>query len=159
MDGITTLFDYHSGVVRRVIKAIKYDFMPAVINDILTDTELPDVAFDLITFVPLHRRRQNWRGFNQAEKLAERLHQICLLPVAGTLKRGRFTEPLARSRSFNLRVKSVKRAFQLRSGVSLAGKNLILVDDVFTSGATMFEATRVLKQAGAAKVWGWTLAG
>jgi ComF family protein len=120
---------------------------------------LPKKTFDLITFIPLHRRRQNWRGFNQAEKLAEKLGSLTRIPLTSTLARTKYTRPLVGAESVKERRKEINQAFNLLPGVDLKDKRLVLVDDVYTSGATMLEAARVLKLAGARSVWSWTLAG
>jgi len=159
LDGLTLLYSYKNKPAKQVIKAIKYQFLPGVIDVVVKIRTLP-LETDMITFVPLHWRRQNWRGFNQAEKLAERLGRLTNMPVANTLTRTRYTTPLAATvRSAKERRKEIKAAFTLNSGSGVKGKKVVLVDDVFTSGATMLEAAKVLKRSGANLVWGWALAG
>lgn len=159
LDGLTCLFTYKQKEVKRLIETIKYQFLPGVIDSVVTEPNLLQLNFDAITFVPLHRRRQNWRGFNQAKKMAQRLADLTGIGVCDTLVRTRYTAPLARVQSRSERRERVAGAFQLKTGTELTGKSLLLVDDVYTSGATMLEAGKVLRKAGARCIWGWALAG
>ncbi len=115
--------------------------------------------------VPLHKRKQAQRGFNQARALAvqavaclRRSHpQWRLTLAAGTLVRIRATESQAgltpRQRRLNVRA-----AFRVPDSASVAEKNVLLIDDIMTTGATARAAALVLQGAGAASVWVATLA-
>ncbi|HEY2525080.1 MAG TPA: ComF family protein [Candidatus Binataceae bacterium] len=115
-------------------------------------------AYDVIIPVPLHRSRLRWRGFNQAAllgaALARRLN--CPLDVA-TLARVLSTPPqTARDRA--QRTRNVRNAFAVRRPARVAGRRILLVDDVMTTGATASECARVLHAAGARRVDVLTLA-
>ena len=115
-------------------------------------------AYDVVIPVPLHRSRLRWRGFNQAAllgaALARRLN--CPLDVA-TLARVRPTPPqTARDRA--QRARNVRDAFAVRRPARVAGRRILLVDDVMTTGATADECARVLHAAGARRVDVLTLA-
>jgi ComF family protein len=115
-------------------------------------------AFDVVIPVPLHRSRLRWRGFNQAAllgaALARRLN--CALDVA-SLARVRSTTPqTARDRA--QRVRNVRDAFTVRRPLRVAGRRVLLVDDVMTTGATADECARVLRAAGARRIDVLTLA-
>lgn len=113
---------------------------------------------DLILPVPLHPRRLRWRGFNQALLLARqvsRLHAIPLDPFI--LYRTRETPPQTQLAEDERRA-NMRGAFSLYPGKSIAKKNLLLVDDVYTSGATVNECSRTLRQAGAKQVFVLTFA-
>ncbi|QJE98328.1 ComF family protein [Luteolibacter luteus] len=105
--------------------------------------------------VPLHRRRLVWRHFNQAEEIARSLGRHTGLPVCRALSRLRGTESQTRL-SRAQRLKNLKGAFALSvSGRKFTAGNppgAILVDDVFTTGATTNECARVLRRAGVQKV-------
>jgi ComF family protein len=112
-------------------------------------SELPRDAW--IVPVPLHWWRRCRRGYNQAEALADGLARRLNLPVRPLLRRVVATERLAHQ-GRTARIKGMRKAFKLRPSPHLAGRTVILVDDVLTTGATCGEAARALKDAGAARV-------
>jgi len=110
---------------------------------------------DLVTTVPLHWRRRWERGFNQSERIAVALAKELGLPFRRLLRRHRATPPQSTLPRRDRR-KNLQGAFVLRRGarvkMTLAGADVLLVDDVATTGATLSEASRVLRAAGAATV-------
>jgi len=115
-------------------------------------------AYDVVIPVPLHRTRLRWRGFNQAALLGVALERRlnCSLDVA-TLARVRPTPPqTARDRA--QRTRNVRNAFAVRRPSRVAGRRVLLVDDVMTTGATADECARVLRAAGARRIDVLTLA-
>ncbi len=115
-------------------------------------------SWDGIVPVPLHPTRQREREFNQAERLARRLGRACDLPVDSKLLRRVLNTRTQTMLSREERQANVRKAFALRTNRSLAGRRLVLVDDVFTTGATTNACARVLREAGAAAVCVWTVA-
>lgn len=118
------------------------------------------VASDIIIPVPLHRRRLWQRRFNQSALLATALAKSCALPtLAAGLLRTRHTQP-QKGLSRNERYKNVATAFAVnpRHAQDISGKRVLLIDDVFTSGATLNACTRALRGAGATQVNVLTLA-
>lgn len=104
--------------------------------------------------VPLHRWRLWWRGFNQAALLAQHLAAGAAVPcIVDALVRHRKTVPLI-GLNKKARVRAVKGAFSLghRASDTVRGRHIILVDDVFTTGATASACARSLLKAGADKV-------
>jgi ComF family protein len=114
--------------------------------------------WDAIVPVPLHPTRQREREFNQAERLARRLGRACALPVDAKLLRRVLYTRTQTTLTREERQANVRKAFALRTSGSLAGRRLVLVDDVLTTGATTNACARVLRDAGAAKVCVWTVA-
>jgi len=115
---------------------------------------------DIVMPVPLHRKRLWQRRFNQSALLADTLARAAALPcLPDGMMRKRFTQP-QKGLSRTERHTNVRGAFAVtpRHQAALAGKRVMIVDDVFTSGATLNECARVLKRAGAAKVFVVTLA-
>jgi len=111
---------------------------------------------DFVVPVPLHWRKRFKRGFNQAALIARELR----LPDAKLntdLVRIRYTEEQS-SLSAHARMKNIKGAFAVRKNHNLVGKNICLVDDIKTTGATLNESAKVLKEAGADKVFAFVLA-
>jgi ComF family protein len=108
--------------------------------------------------IPLHVRRLNERGFDQAYLLAREVARILRLPLTdGVLVRERDT-PSQAGKHRQERAKNIRDAFAVVQAESVAGKNILLVDDVMTTGATLDAATQALKKAGARRVDVFTLA-
>jgi ComF family protein len=102
--------------------------------------------------VPLHWRRRWWRGYNQSIALAHGLSTRLGLPSHPSwLRRLRHTPFQTRKSPTDRRV-NVRDAFEVPSRINLRGRSLLLVDDVMTTGATVHEAARALRRAGAARV-------
>lgn len=164
LDGLVVACRY-KGVVRAAIKEIKYKWsydVSRVLVDLLVANlwrfNFPQKA--ILVPIPLHVRRKNWRGFNQAELICQILAKNFKVSWQNTLIRTRETRTQV-GLSQNDRLINIKGAFRT-AGVEpqsgLKGKNVILVDDVFTTGATMFEACNTLKRAGARSVWAMVIA-
>lgn len=157
MDGLVAVYRYKNEVMKKAIEAIKFEFNRDLIEILLQDSNVETgIGFDYLVPVPLHRLRENWRGFNQAMVICKHIKERSNTEILVALYRTKNTQQQARIRNKKLRVENVKGAFKIREEVR--GKNILLVDDVFTSGASMRECTKVLKRAGAKKVWGLVLA-
>lgn len=150
--------------LRDLIHLFKYRkkrYLSSFLGRLLVDSirERPEMAgYDAIIPVPLHWRRRWTRGFNQALDLARPLSKRLGIPIIkGNLRRVRYTKPQVRLLSKE-RESNIKNAFRLRDPAKVAGKRLLLLDDVITSGATLNECARVLKGAGASWVAIVTLA-
>lgn len=106
---------------------------------------------DFIVPIPLHRKRLEKRGYNQAEIIAEALAKKAGLPVRkNLLKRKRNTKP-QKDLSPEERKRNIKGAFSVSR--ELEGENILLIDDIYTTGATLDEAAGALKRAGAKKIY------
>lgn len=105
-----------------------------------------------IVAVPLHWRRRIGRGYNQSEAMARAVAREWQIPYySGLLIRARFTSRQVEQPASQRRL-NVRGAFRARPGLDLAGKRVLLVDDVLTTGSTASEAARALRGAGAAVV-------
>ena len=109
---------------------------------------------DIVTPVPLHWTRLAWRRYNQSALLAHQVAQASGVPCIPDLLRRVRRTPTQGERGRAARRRNVRRAFAVsqRHGEGLAGRRVVLVDDVFTTGATVEECTRVLLENGAASV-------
>jgi ComF family protein len=116
-----------------------------------------DAKFDLVVAMPMHWRKRWERGFNQAELLAAPLARAYGVKVSRRLRRTRYTKAQA-SLGQEQRLANLDHSFAVRGGEPLSGKRVLLIDDVFTTGATLRAATAVLKAAGASHVCALTLA-
>ncbi|MCK4273294.1 MAG: ComF family protein [Dehalococcoidales bacterium] len=161
IDGIRSPF-FFDGVIRRAVHELKYRNLRALASSLaefLRDylVENP-VTGDVLVPVPLHRRRYRERGYNQSALLARELGRLSGLPVVeNCLIRHGYALPQARSASVGERRDNVADTFACRDG-QLRGREVILVDDVSTSGATLDACAGMLKSAGAVAVWGLVIA-
>lgn len=161
IDGIRSPFCF-DGAVRQAIHQLKYRNVKALaaplaqmMGEFLVKNPLP---VEVVVPVPLHPRRLRERGYNQASLLARELAKLGSMPlVEGMLVRLHDTPAQTRTQSAKERQSNVARAFSCR-GRELEGKRILLIDDVCTSGATLDACARAVKAAGAASVWGLTLA-
>jgi ComF family protein len=162
-DGARSFARYEEGLVRAIV-LLKFEEMNPL-ADWFAD-RLAEVVrhcgdalkVDLVVPVPLHRIRQQERGFNQAELLSKRLATRLKLPHQGVLlvrKRPRPDKHLLTSRE---RWEAVRGAFATRSGSQVDNRRVLLVDDVMTTGATLDACAKALRDAGASSVIGLTVA-
>ena len=117
-----------------------------------------DGKYDVLTYVPLSRKRRRERGCDQAELLAESAAEALGVPVFRLLERVRNAPPQSRISGAAERRANILNSYQAADPSSLAGRRVLLIDDILTSGATLSEASRVLLQAGASSVVCATLA-
>lgn len=129
--------------------------MAELLADYLQLSPLPGEA---IVPVPLHPRRLRERGYNQSGLLAKELGKLINLPVIqDSLIRIKEARPQVRASNVKERRRNVANAF-ICQDEKVSGKQIILVDDVCTSGATLESCASALKNKGAITVWGLTLA-
>ena len=118
----------------------------------LLEEEWAFEAPDMIVPVPLHESRRRERGFNQAEEIGAELERLARVPMApAALERIRPTR-VQSTLSRAERRENVRGAFYCDPSSGVAGRTVLLLDDVMTSSATVNECSRVLKDAGAARV-------
>jgi competence protein ComFC len=113
---------------------------------------------DLIIPVPLHRRRRWERGFNQSEVIAREIGKRAGIPLARNVLRKIRNAPPQTTLEREARADNVREAYAVVRKETLRGKVVLLVDDVFTTGATIGECVRILLQAGADEVRAITVA-
>jgi len=156
------LGDY-SGLLKKLIHELKYKHVytlsETLINLVIKHISFDFQKFDFITPIPLHPKRLQKRGYNQAAELGLSLSRKMPLPFFdNVLLKTRNTKPQMSLVDTNERKKNMKGVFKINKRINITGKTIILVDDVSTTGATIFEAAKVLKENGAKSVWGLVLA-
>ncbi|MDO5123250.1 MAG: phosphoribosyltransferase family protein [Eubacteriales bacterium] len=107
----------------------------------------PELDFDMITCVPLHENKLKARGYNQSELLAQDLSLILKIPYENTLKKTKDNEP-QHSLSGTERQKNVLHAYKPLSSRLVKHKNILIIDDVITTGHTLGECCKMLRVAG-----------
>lgn len=106
----------------------------------------------IVVPIPLHFWRERTRGFNQSKLLAESVAKNLNLQMIDGLKRIKNNQPQAKAKNSAERNKNVEGIFKIKNPNLIRGRNILLVDDVFTSGATMNEAVKILKQNNAKRI-------
>ena len=160
LDGLARAGMY-GDALRKMIVSFKRDrtelvrHLSSLADPVLRTSHFYD-DIELFVPVPLHWRRRLWRGYNQADLLTKKLNHPCA-KISFDLARIRHTEKQGIG-TFAQRKANVEGAFAVRRGHQFIGKTLCLVDDVKTTGATLNECAKVLKEAGAVKVYALVLA-
>ncbi len=153
-------YDYH-GPAAEMIKQLKHNkklylLLPLryYIHLALSETGLLE-GVDYLVPVPIHTFRFMKRGFNQASELCKIISKKFRIPIDRSLIRKRHTS--TQTGGFYERMRNIAGAFTLKKGHNLMGTRVLLVDDVYTSGATMRECAKVLKAGGVNQVHGFTI--
>ena len=151
----------YSDISKSMILGFKYKnktYMAKYISNIMKEKlDLENIKFDYITFVPLHKKRMRKRGFNQSEKIAKELGKMIDIPILDCIYR-----KLNTNRLYNLNRKErkieLKNAFLVKENINYAnGKNILLIDDIFTTGSTVNEISKLLKLNNVNKIFVMTL--
>ena len=159
MDGSISALPYKDPQISKIIETFKYNFisdlalpLSQMIVGEIAKQNLSDYFQDFtVVPVPLHPRRFNWRGFNQAEILAKPLTESLGIKLHSNLvSRTKNTQPQVNLNAQE-RKHNIDNAFTLNQ--SAAGKSVLLVDDVITSGSTSNELARLFKKNHAKEVW------
>ncbi len=161
LDGVTALFHYGDKNISKLIGMLKYNSLVELRKDfkkiiLTTDFELPYKDFVLMA-IPLHPRRQRERGFNQAMILAEGFAEKLNFKINTDLHRSTYTTQQAKLSAVDRKV-NLSDAFIFGNKEDSVPEKVLLVDDVFTTGATMSECAKALKDRGVKVVWGLALA-
>jgi ComF family protein len=152
---------YFEGPLREAIHQFKYRPCRSLgrpLTQWMSKCIRPAGGIDCVVPVPLHIARLRHRGFNQALIIANELIRVFPIPLSyDNLARVRSTVPQVELTGEE-RIKNVAGAFALRRPDELKERDVLLIDDVYTTGATMNECAKVLKNAGAARVTALTIA-
>ncbi|MFC1897324.1 ComF family protein [Chloroflexota bacterium] len=161
IDGIRSPFRF-DGVIRQAIHQLKYRNLRALsvtlanlLQDYLVTNPMPG---EILVPVPLHQKRVRERGYNQSSLLAKELGQLTNLPVVDDcLIRHRYAPPQAKTSTADERRSNVTNAFTCLDH-RLQNKQVLLIDDISTSGATLDACAAALKTTGVTSMWGLVLA-
>lgn len=156
--------EYKNPLIRNLIKNFKYHYVKELTKPLsqllIKSLENLDFGFCNLDFliipVPLYGTRMRTRGFNQAELLAKQVADYFNLPLeTNILKRIVPSIPQANIKDNEKRKENIKGVFKINpsSLARIRGVNIILIDDVTTTGATLIESAKILKNNGADEVW------
>lgn len=151
--------NYDDAVIKNLIQSLKFKFIKNASspmgNILALYWENLALPFQNLTVVPmpLSQKRLRERGFNQSELIAKVFsEQVGLVLETACLVRTKNTKPQSETHGLSERLENVRECFAVKNPELLYGKNILLIDDVTTSGATLLEAARVLKNAGVKKI-------
>ena len=164
LDGLTCLWSYE-GIAKKIIKKAKYKYFYDTLGELINFPGGEEYFYlrkflenrPVVVPVPLYEKRYRERGFNQAEIIADLVTRLWGLGSSELLIRAKDTGHQT-NRSREERLRAVDGAFVLKPRTYNLVSSVLLVDDVWTTGATMGECCKILKQNGARKIWGLVLA-
>ena len=165
VDQLLIVSDYKNPLVEKTVKFLKYKFIIDLEQPlfILIKRYLKWLTLDkkfnvfganpLLIPVPLHPRRLNWRGFNQSELLAKNIADTFQMEISlNVIERTINATSQADIKEKEERLKNLNGIFRIKNGIRVAGREILLIDDICTTGATLNECAKVLKDNGASKV-------
>jgi len=155
----------YDGDVKKFIWELKYNKksgavqpLANVVKNYLDNSELKIKNFSIIP-IPLSSNRERERGFNQSLLLAREIHKYTSLPLLENIFiKNKDTKPQAELDEWKDRQTNLENCFSVSESDVINGKNILLVDDVFTSGATLNEAVKTLRASGARHIIGLVIA-
>jgi len=155
----------YTDIVAVAIRKMKFGSKQLWIADTLgwflsqtVSEEYDDIKFDGVIYVPLSKKRYSLRSFNQSEEIAQALcEKLGLKFLRDVLIKPQDT-PKQSSMKFKERANNVKGKFVVAKPELMIDKTILLIDDVFTSGETLNECSKIIKKAGATAVYTATIA-
>lgn len=144
-------FEYYDDVKRAIVNFKFYNkpqlarqFAAVMAQDIAAYYE--DISFDLVTYVPMRKRDERQRGYNQSRLLAKELSAMLHIPLCHTLNKTKTTKKQHHLTKAE-RMKNLHGAFRVCEDADLSGKRILLIDDIVTTGVTLSECVRALSKA------------
>lgn len=150
-------FNHRMGLAKTLAQLLVQHWQEKSLGYELDGQERPTLP-DMFIAIPLHKKRYHYRGYNQSAELAKHLSKSLAVDVDNdVLRRVLYTTPQSEL-TFKQRKQSVRGCFACADRAQIVDLHIGLVDDVMTSGETLYEAARILKKRGAKQVSAWVLA-
>ena len=159
LDKLIIASNYSYPLIKKAIHRYKYDFVKELANPLgqlmIKKLNQQNIKDSILIPIPLHLKRLRWRGFNQADLLAQHIGKELNIPVINNLLiRTKHTLPQAKIENAQERQQNIKQAFALNSRTLFSGRSFILIDDISTTGATLKECAKILKPLKPKEIYG-----
>lgn len=156
---------YQNALVKQLIHKYKYDFVKSLAIPLgelmIKKLSQQHIENPILIPVPLHAKRLRWRGFNQSEELALVVSQkLNLSVINNVLIRTKHTLPQTKIDNLKQRKANIKNSFQINPNFKdhLKNKNIILIDDISTTGATLEQCAKILQELKPKSIYGLVIA-
>lgn len=148
-------YGYYNGVLKKLILEFKYNknfVAGSILVDFLCDMIIENqIDIDYVVYIPSSKKAMKNRGFNQCEYLAKEINKNLDISICNdVIKNKNIKEQKLLSKEE--RCKNIKGAFKLKTDKNIKNKKLLLIDDVMTTGATLYECEKLLKENGALSI-------
>lgn len=154
---------FYNEFIRQKLYQYKYNgkgYYYKPLGEILINTinaTIPLENIDIITYVPIHRRKKAQRGYDQSELLAKYIGETLNIPFStGNLIRTKWTRIQNKMDKYQ-RIKSLRGAFEIKEPLEFKDKEILLIDDIITTGGTLNECGKKLKEVKAGKIHALTI--
>ena len=159
--------DYQKPLVKNLIQRFKYEpfikelakpLTSLIIEHFQLLDQKPDFSDFVLIPVPLEKKKLKWRGFNQAEEIGKELSKFFRISLLNNVLAKIKETPAQVDLSEEERKENIRNAFSIKNGGQILGRKILLVDDIYTTGSTLTECAKVLKEAGAKEIIGIVIA-
>ena len=148
-------YGYYNGVLKKLILEFKYNknfVAGSILVDFLCDLIIENqIDIDYIVYIPSSKKTIKNRGFNQCEYLAKEINKNLDISICNDVIKNKNVKE-QKLLSKEERCKNIKGAFKLKTDKNIKNKKLLLIDDVMTTGATLYECEKLLKENGALSI-------
>jgi len=158
---------YQKPLIKNLIQSFKYKPFVKELADNLSSLIIehfqllekpPDFADFILIPVPMEKKKLKWRGFNQAEEIGKELSKFFRISLLNNVLAKIKETPAQVDLSEEERKENIRNAFSIKNGGQILGRKILLVDDIYTTGSTLTECAKVLKEAGAKEIIGIVIA-
>lgn len=160
-EGSILSYGFYGGILKSLILKFKYEsnynvgyLLANFLIEIIKESE---IDIDIICYIPMIRKDERKRGFNQCKLIANEIGYNLNIPVSNCIKKVKHTKE-QKKLTKEERIKNLIGAFEVKSNEDIKNKRVLLIDDVMTTGATIGECTKILKKSGVKEIIVLTIA-
>lgn len=160
-EGSILSYGFYGGILKSLILKFKYEsnynvgyLLANFLIEIIKESE---IDIDIICYIPMIRKDERKRGFNQCKLIANEIGYNLNIPVSNCIKKVKHTKE-QKKLTKEERIKNLIGAFEVTSNEDIKNKRVLLIDDVMTTGATIDECTKILKKSGVKEIIVLTIA-